>query len=264
MRSRPERHRGVTKSVPGGRYHVSVDDVFESLFRERSASGSDADSDDLFAYLTRLNQVHGCSVDLYAFERGSVRGRRVSLSDTPESLVDEFRTRPWLRLAPHAECYELRPFEQSLDQQRSMLARAFHQIDRIAGSESRSRWLRLHYFSECYEMAPYLLAQGVESLLLTDKEDIAYRLDGARKEELQRDGITQHSGLALRRSFCRVENLLATGWDDARVKGTLRMRLSEHGYVALFTHESELERAEVRDALTRCVTQLEELGASPI
>ncbi len=254
---------GASKPQATWRYHVSVDDVFGSMFAP-AESGTERIGPGLFAFLSELNGAFGCGVDLYVFEHGTVGGRKKSLAEVPEALGEVFHARPWLRVGPHAECYALPPFEQSVRQQEAMLARVYQQIDRLAGSDARSRWLRLHYFSECYELAPYLTSMGVGSLLLTDKEAVAYRLDSAGREELQRNGLARHGGMVLRRSFPRVEHLVDEGWEDTRLRTALLERLQQHGYVALFTHEVDLGRAEVREGLMRCVGMLEELGAVPV
>ncbi len=262
MSRRPSSEHGASKSPSTWRYHLSVDDVFESLFRDIGPE-IEQPADDLFTFLTFLHASSDCNVELYVFEQGKVEGIQRSLAEVPDHLHKEFLSRPWLRVGPHAKCYEEPPFEQTLDQQETTLKGVYQQIDRFAGHQSRSRWLRLHYFSECYEMAPFLLSQGVDTLLLTDRESVSYRLGEDARLDLERTGMILRDDLALRRSFCRLEALAAEGWSDARIEVAFRERLMLHGYVALFTHEVDLKREDVRDTLVRCVNTLKQLGATP-
>ena len=124
---------------------------------------------------------------------------------------------------------------------------------RFAGPGKNSRWVRLHYFSEPLESSQYLAEHGVESLLLTDKPAVSYRLPDAARAQLAREGIVTHGQLDLRRSHYRMENLAS----DASPKGELTEQfdgiLSSCGYLSLFSHEVDLARAEVRQQTLECL-----------
>jgi hypothetical protein len=245
------------------RYHLSVDDVFAALIEAADAGVAPFDHP-FFAFLQGLHDEFGAHVDLYLFAEGAVNGRARRLEEVPDAFGARLAAASWLRLGPHALDDATRPYDQSPDEFRSLLARLYGQIDRLVGPDRRARWVRLHYFSECYEAAPSLCERGVEALLLTDKPDVSYRLDDGARQELAQCGAARHCGLTLRRSFTRIEQMVREGWDEATTVSGLRQRLEEHGYVALFTHEADAADPQVRAQVRRCLAALRNLEAAPI
>jgi hypothetical protein len=159
-----------------------------------------------------------------------------------------------MRFGPHALDYETPPHAQSAAELQQTFDAIYAQILRIAGPGKCSRWVRLHYFSEPLESSEYLVERGVESLLLTDKPAVSYRLGDEDRTRLAREGIVRHGRLDLRRSHFRMENLAAEAAGEPRdLTRTFDGILSASGYLSLFTHEVDLAREEVRQKTLECL-----------
>jgi len=230
-------------------YHFSIDDVLKSLI-EVTDRKIGLFEHQLFAFLREVHDTFGTNMDLYLFERQVIEGVQRSLTEVKLGLCAG-PDAAWLRFGPHARDFGTPPHTQTPEDQRVTFATIYREIDRIAGAGRRSRWVRLHYFSEPYEAAPFLTQAGVEALLLTDKDKVAYRLPEPEKAQLREKGAIDYAGIALRRSHVRVENLLS-----GNTEPLLDTLLKKHGYLALFTHEYELSRPEVRERMRDCIAHL--------
>jgi hypothetical protein len=226
-------------------YHFSIDDVFDSLF--------DVDAP-LWAFLDEAHARFGVPADLYVFLTGGGR----SLADVPPHAL---AARPWLRIGPHARDLATPPHAEDAAARAATFAALYAAIDRAVGRARRSTWVRLHYFSEPYESAAQLVAEGARTLLLTDRDAIAYRLPDAAKSELEATGRITHAGLKLRRSHVRLEDVLARGEPPEPL---LDRALARHGYVTMFTHEPDLAHPELRALAMRCFAHLAERGVPAI
>jgi hypothetical protein len=232
-------------------YHFSIDDVFKALL-EASDSGAPLFDHPFFAYLRDLNASFGTRIDLYLFERTGAR----ALTEVSSRFRDDFARAPWLRLGPHGKDYATAPYAQAPEDQIATFEAIYREIDRFAGAQSNAKWVRLHYFSEAYEAAPSLAHQGVEALLLTDKDAAAYRLPEPLRAELREKGRIPHAGIELVRSHARVENLVGPSWPWPSVQAALDAPIAKYGYLSLFTHEYELDREEVRERTKACLAYL--------
>ena len=56
--------------------------------------------------------------------------------------------------------------------------------------------------------------------------------------------------------------MVTEGWDENRLENAFRDRLEHHGYLALFSHEIDLHREDVRAMMVRCLEVLGRLGIS--
>lgn len=249
-------------SIPSPHYHVSIDDVFDALI-DASDRDPSLREPPLFRALAALHEAYGMPVDLYVFAEGEVDGAVRRLEEIGVQLGDALAM-PWLRFGPHALRYDTPPHAQSVQEQWETLARIFRELDRIAPCSPRSRWVRLHYFSECYELAPWLKAQGIDTLLLTDKDVGAYRLEEEARAALLRNGSIEHAGLTLRRSDVRIERWLEAMPSVQTWMPMIDRLLERNGCVTIFTHEVEMARQDVSDALHKCLEHLQRAGAMPV
>lgn len=240
-------------------FHFSIDDVLVSLI-DASDRRIGLFEQPFFAFLRALNQQFGTRMDLYLFERAVIDGRERTLAEVSDHLRPELAAADWLRFGPHALDGATAPYKQTTEQQLTTFASIYRQIDRFAGRARRSRWVRLHYFSEAYGAGPFLQQAGVEALLLTDKDAVAYHLPEPLKAELGRSGRIAHASLQLARSHARVENLVGEGITPERLQAALDEPLRRHGYLSLFSHEYELERPEVRARTSECLAHLSARG----
>lgn len=245
-------------SAPGF-YHFSVDDVLAALIDATDRS-LPLFEQPFFAFLQQLHRDFGTRMDLYLFERSVIGGRERSLAEVSDRFRRELAAAEWLRFGPHAREPSLAPYQQSQPEQVATFASIYAQIDRFAGPEKRSRWVRLHYFSEAYGAADFLRQAGVESLLLTDKDAVAYQLPEPQRAQLGVEGRIHHAGLQLARSHGRVENLVGEQMSPERWRAALDQPLRRHGYLSLFTHEYELDREEVRARTRDCLEHLHRQG----
>lgn len=236
----------------GQRYHFSVDDVFDALL-EVSEGEMELFAHPFFRFLGEIHARFDTRIDLYLFLEKRVNGGARHLREVSAANLEVLQGTPWLRFGPHGLDYETPPHAQSVEQQQRTFEAIYAEILRFAGPDKGSRWVRLHYFSEPLESSSYLNQRGVESVLLTDKQAVSYRLPEDSRSLLARDGVVQYGPLELRRSHFRMENLAA----DQTVKGDLKQRfdpiLSDSGYLSLFTHEVDLARSEVRQQTLDCL-----------
>ena len=160
--------------IPLPFYHFSVDDVFASLLEMPDCESVPVPQ--MLRFLVDLHQSYGTQTDLYVFLQGTCGRRPRSLLDLSSRVCARVNALPGIRFGPHALDYATAPYAQSLEEQRRTFDELYRAIAHFVGPRQASRWVRLHYFSECFELAPFWRDKGVEALLLTDKEAIAYRL----------------------------------------------------------------------------------------
>jgi hypothetical protein len=246
--------------VPRG-YHFSIDDVLKALL-EASDRGGDLFAIPFFALLEEAHRRFGTKTDLYLFQKQVIDGRERSLAEVSSRLREVLARTDWIRFGPHALDYGTAPYAQDPASQSATIEGIYREVDRFAGAERHARWVRLHYFSEAYESAPALIAAGVEGLLLTDKEAAAYRLSEDNRSLLRERGEVAHAGLSLYRSHLRVENILDL--DRRALAETLDAPIQRYGYLSLFTHEYELDRADVRSRMMLCLEILAERAVPSI
>jgi hypothetical protein len=245
--------------VRGRGYHFSVDDVC-AAFLDVSDRGSPALEHPLFAFLAGLYREFGTRTDLYLFAEQELAGARRRLAEVSARNRAEYETFSWLGLGPHGHDGATPPHRQALPALLATLDSLYAEIARIAGGVRRSRWLRLHEFSESFECAGYLRGRGVDTLLLTDKPRVAYRLPEPAKEAVRRHGRTRHGGLRFLRSHLRVEDLAAEGLDGAGLELRLAEVLERHGFAVLFTHEVALLDPRVRATASSCARYFARAG----
>jgi len=237
----------------GLRYHFSVDDVFDALI-EVSDRGIELFEHPFFAFLEQVHARFETNIDLYLFLQQRVDGRPRHLGQVSATHLDAFQQAAWMRFGPHALDYETPPHAQSAAELQQTFDAIYAEIERFAGPGKNSRWVRLHYFSEPLESSDYLSQRGVESLLLTDKPAVSYRLPEEDRSRLSRKGIVRHGRIDLRRSHFRMENLAAEAASGPRdMTPTFDGILTASGYLSLFTHEVDLAREEVRKKTLECL-----------
>ena len=241
------------------RFHFSVDDVIAPLI-EVSDRRAPLFSHPFFADLRELHCSFGTPVDLYLFFEQQVDGGRRTLRDVSAHVREEFQQASWLRLGPHGLDSDHPPYVQTPEEQRTVFDAIFREIDRFAGPGKRSQWVRLHCFSEAYEAADYWRENGVSTLLLTDEPAIAYHLPEAERTQLARHGVIEHRGLTLRRTHERAEALAAQRLTAADVRERLDRHLKRHGFLVVFTHDSDLRREPVRAMCRACLEHARERG----
>lgn len=242
-------------------YHFSIDDVFNSLI-EVSDANIALFKHPFFNFLQSLHLDYGVYLDLYLFYQKIVQGRLRNLTEISPQLKTDFISAPWLRLGPHALDHDTAPYLQSPADQEKTFNAIYQEIRRFAGSSNMSRWLRLHYFSEAYELSTYWQSQGVDTLLLTDKPAVAYRLPNPEKEKLESSGLIQYQGLNLRRSHERMENLSAEAISHQNLHTRLARHLEKHNYLILFSHEINMSDAKVQSITRESLSYVSKLGLS--
>ncbi|KPF64343.1 hypothetical protein IP69_18380 [Bosea sp. AAP35] len=245
-------------------YHFSVDDVLESLLM-LSDWHLRVGAQPFLAFCTQLAS-EGAITDLYLFRRmNGIDGRVRSLDEVANPLVIEaLAGLAGVRFGPHAENYATAPHAQTLDRQAATMHGLFEIISRLALPESRARWVRLHYFSECFEIAPVFREHGVEALLTTDKPALTWRMGPREAEELGRFGMTEANGLTMIRSHLRLESFADEADDPARFLARIDEVLDSHGFVTLFTHETDMADARVRTLALASVRHFARRGIAAI
>lgn len=223
------------------------------------------DAQPFLAFCSQL-AAEGAITDLYLFRRmHGIDGRVRSLDEVANPLaIDALAGLAGVRFGPHAEDYATAPHAQALDRQAATMRGLFNVISRLALPEARARWVRLHYFSECFEIAPVFREHGVEALLTTDKPALTWRMGPRQAEELGRLGRTEANGLAMIRSHLRLENFVGEADDPARFLARIDEALDSHGFVTLFTHETDMADVRVRTLALASVRHFARRGISPI
>jgi hypothetical protein len=240
-------------NVPPSQYHFSVDDVLDVLV-EASESARNPAEHPILAFLSELHATFKMRVDLYLFLQKAQNGSIHSLREVTGRVGQWLRANPWIRLGPHALNPETPPYKQDLESQKETIQRTYDEIDRLTGPEQYSHWVRLHYFSESYELAPELLARGVQALLTTDKPAASYRLNETDRNTLRQRGSLDVAGIRFIRSHLRVEELAARCADERHLDQQLSEILPAAGCAVVFTHECELRRPEIRQAIRRILS----------
>lgn len=245
------------------RLHLGVDDVFATLVAADDAREPPL-APPFFAALAKLHAEFGIDIDMYLFLEGEVDGERRSLAHAGARVRDRLVQAPWLRLGPHGLDHEHPPYRLAVEAQRATFTAIYREIDRLVGRHRRSRVVRLHCFSESFALADYWREQGVESLLLTDRDAVAYHLPDDVRRELAARGSVAYAGLIARRTHERLENLAEAGLDEARLWTRLEDHVARHDQLVLCTHEAEITRPDVLAIAASCLRYARARGMVPM
>lgn len=237
--------------------HFSIDDV-----SMRTCTHGD-DVPGFWPFVDELHERWGASVDCYCFAQACDQRATTPDDDVRSTRTEWFRSRPWIRFAPHARCAHRPLHEEHVDDQRSVLVDTAARLQGLTGSRT-APWARFHYFSEPLEMIDDLLGIGIDTVLLTDKPAVSYRLDSDHVDELRSSGATRYGGVTFRRSHLRIE-LLDPQRDSVRsLASSLERIVSEHDVAVVLTHAYELERPCIREMTHRLFRAAKQIGLTPV
>jgi hypothetical protein len=240
-----------------GKYHFSVDDVFEEMLRISDCGGVLFDSP-VFAFFKEMHDLYGAHIYLYLFYEKDIDGKIRSLKDI-RSFKEELSSIDWIHYAPHAQSFEIIPFNQTIADFENVCENIYQEIERISGKKIFASIIRLHFYSEMYEMAEYFLSKNVTALYTTDKPVGAYRLPEECRKLLVSKGVTFFNGIHFLRTQFRVENFTGERLLDQEIRENFLKSLHDFGCITLYSHEYELHRSEVRNVARRCFRILNEI-----
>jgi hypothetical protein len=237
-----------------GKYHFSIDDVFEELLEISDADGKLFDSP-FFLFLKEMHEKYGTHSSLYLFYEKNIDGKFRSLKEI-KSFSKELVSIDWLHFAPHAKNFETPPFEQSVDEFNLVCENIYYEIDRIFGKKNASM-VRLHFYSEIYELADYFSSKKVVALYTTDRDVGAYRLPNVNAQELLLISYTLFNNIFFIRTHFRLEDITSKRFSDSDIFEMFDQYFKQYGFITIYSHEYELRRSEVRNTMRRCLSQFE-------
>jgi len=247
--------------IPEKTYHLSIDDVFDSLI-DVSDRGISLFENQFFRFCKSLHDEFGTNIDLYLFYQKKVSNNIRTLKEVSSSLKDALMKNKWLRFGPHALDPETPPYSQTPDEQVKAFNEIYKEIDRFSGN--LSNFVRLHYFSESYELASYFREKGVLALLSTDKDAVSWRIPDETKQELSTKGHVAYEGIEFIISNFRLENFANEKATASNIASKIETNLNTYNFVTLFTHEYEVPRPEVRQATSAALKYLKDKKVSSI
>ncbi|HMA78755.1 MAG TPA: hypothetical protein VKP88_06540, partial [Candidatus Paceibacterota bacterium] len=225
-------------SKKGPFYHFSIDDVFESLLRV-SDQNIPLFDETMFAVLKEAHVDFGCKVDLELFYEKEIDGVRRTLTEVRPIRDEILAAGNWLRFAPHAQSYQVAPYEQTPTELEMVFRKIYDEIDRFAGNDMYATWARLHYYSEMYELAELFHQKRVTALFTTDNPKGSHRMDEAVGEQLVTTGEAHANDLHFIRTHYRLENFANARLDERALHALFVDSLQTYGYVIFYTHEYE-------------------------
>jgi hypothetical protein len=244
-------------------YHFSIDDVFESLI-EVTDSKCPLFNNRMFSMLHAMNQEYGLHVDLELFYEKEIDGNVRTLTEVRNIRDEILGAGDWLWFAPHAQNYQIPPFEQSCSEQVRVFDDIYREIDRFAGNDMRAMWARLHHYSESFELGGFFLERGVEALFSTDRPIGSHRMPPNVSRELIENGVSSYEGTNFIRTQFRLENLTNSRVNNFELAKLFEAALNKYGFITIYSHEYEFSRSEVRNMFKNVLKTLDSMSVQNI
>ncbi len=236
-----------------GLLHFSVDDVPMTCLNGHPSGEA------FWKFIDSVHDHHGFDVDLYCFQQDCHAEPDPVVASDDLIRAREHARKRWVRVSPHALCAHVPLHDQTVVAQADVLNSTIHRLSEV-GPYTIAAWTRFHYFSEPLELRDDLLAAGIDTVLLTDRDVVAYRLPEYCKQRLRRHGVARYDGLTYRRSHLRVEDLDPRRDDCRTISERLRQLTDQHGVAVVFTHEYELRSPSVQTMVHRVHEAANALG----
>lgn len=228
------------------RVQISLDDT-KGCFKYLAAN---SDTDSIFetrslGYLKRIHEELGTEFTLLCM----CSSGDFSLHQVSEKYRKEFmENQDWLHFGFHA-FDETSDYTNALPEKAAQEYRIFvEEITRITGVTEIDGLIRLHGFSGNREICRSLKKLGVKGLLTADDERNSYYLSPDMVKRVNCDGHywEETEGIHFYRSLTRLEN---SEEPVAEIERAL-----ERGYelLAVFTHEWQMDREDIREKLQEC------------
>lgn len=243
-------------------YHLSVDDVFDSLI-EISLTGESLFDHWFFKYFQTLHNKFGTELDLYLFFQKRINNKLYTLKDVDDRVKSELHENQWIRFGPHALNYDTAPYNQSARELISTFDMIYQEIERFAGKNMFSSYVRLHFYSEMFELSSYFKKKGVKALFSTDRPVISYRLPEKEKELLESFGSVKYKGINFVRTLFRTEYLVDDKVNLPALFNKFDQMINQEKLIVFYAHETELKRKSVQNLTSKLVKYINSKQGKP-
>ena len=233
------------------KFHLSVDDVFESLI-EISDKNIKLKDHWFFSYLYKIYKKYNVRIAIYLFYESKVKNIHRNLSEV-RSIKKEL-VENWLYFGGHALNFENPPHKLKPQTQKKHIDKIYKEIIRFAGRRYLAKNVRLHEYSECYELKDTLKKYNIKSLFKTDKLVATYKMTKINKEELLNKGLTSFKGVNFVRTDLRVEDITIKKSFDH-----IKDILNNKNTLTVYSHEYELKKKKCRDNFIKILTILNKI-----
>lgn len=233
---------------------ISLDDV-KGAFKYLAAHPETGSIFDTLAFgvLRELHQEYGTEFSLFCMYRSG----GFSLEQVSDRWRKEFQdNQDWIHFGFHA-------LDENSNYEKAAAASiaadyriTMEEVRRITGINSFEDTIRLHGFSGSREVCRTLKTLGVRCLLTADDERCSYYLNKAENDRVRQEGTYWEEGEEI--LFCvslprleQSEN--PVGMMEKQWRKTVEKNSGETGTViAVFTHEWQLDRKDIREKLRAC------------
>lgn len=229
-----------------GYIQISLDDV-KGAFKYLAANPETGSIFDTvaFGYLRELHQRYGTEFTLFCM----YKSKEFSLQQVSDKWRTEFqKNQDWLHFGFHAldenSNYEKAEAKQIEKDYRITMG----EVKRITGAASFTDTIRLHGFAGSREVCRTLKALGIKCFLTADDERCSYYLDKVENERVRQEGMywEETEELLFCVSLPRLER------SENPVSEMERAVRGKKAMIAVFTHEWQLDREEIREKLRAC------------
>ncbi len=221
--------------------HISIDDVkgiFKALSEENLNSIFETRTMD---FLEKMHSIYGTRFDLYC----TCKDKGYLFHNNSDRYLNEFKKiNEWIQFGYH--CYDENEF---FDAQYEEHIRAFvNDLEFVTGHKKISNITRLHGFYGEKNECLYLKKYGVDTFLTSDEGRDSYYLNRRQNDLLREKGIycDKENGLTFISSCVRLEDV-----EDIQREIEI-VKEKREGIIAVFTHEWQLDREDIRDKFEIC------------
>lgn len=236
------------------RIQISLDDtkgIFKYLTSHQESCNSIYETRTL-SFLKELHETYGVEFILYCvFQDGNF-----ALTQVPEKYRNQFlEAKDWLHFGYHAFEETLHDVAVTGQEITDAYQKMQQEIMRITGNENLAEVVRLHRFAGGKAVCRALHELGVKAFLTADDERDSYYLTQDKKEKLEQTGcyMDEEEQLTFYPSLTRLEHC-----ED--ILGEIEKACERKWeYIAVFTHEWQMDREEIRRKLEICCCICQEI-----
>lgn len=226
--------------------HIFLDDtkgIFKYLAQQKGAC-SIFDTRTL-RFLRELHESFGVE-----FTMGCIyQSGNFTLEDVPEDYWREFSVNEeWLHMGFHSfdeeKDYAGVGMEETIYDYRCMM----EQLQRITGMTEWAKVITMHKFAGSIEACRALHKMGIEGLVAADDSRMSYYLKAEAEEKLKQYGMVydEKEDIRFYRALSRLEN-------NPDIIGEINRAMEmDWEYIAVFTHEWQMDRADIRKRMYEC------------
>ena len=226
------------------RIQISLDDtkgIFKYLASHKE-SCSNIFETRMLSFLKELHEKYKTEFTLYCV----YKDEEFNLGQVPDQYRSQFQeAAEWLHFGFHA-------FDEvdavTGEEMKAAYQKVQKEIERITGTKRLADVVRLHRFEGNRQTCRILHELGVKAFLTADDERDSYYLSHAEKEILKETGCyrDEKEEILFYSSLTRLEHC-----GDIREE-IERVCQKKWEYIAVFTHEWQMDRDDIREKMEKC------------